>query len=88
MEQKSALSKIRLSLTRALEKYIGGHHSAYHSFWSPALSSIREVREYGDLPQTCREAIEFFERETGAHAVMLSVGQERDETIVVKAPIL
>jgi adenylosuccinate synthase len=53
--------------------------------WS---SSIRDVRSYEDLPEECRFAIEFVEKEAGVNVVLASVGPNRDETIVVHPPKL
>jgi adenylosuccinate synthase len=41
------------------------------------------IREYDDLPENLRTAIADFEAFTGSSAVMISVGPEAEETIVI-----
>jgi adenylosuccinate synthase len=44
---------------------------------------IRSIRAWSDLPKACRNAIEFVRQETEANVTLLSVGPNRDETIVM-----
>ena len=43
---------------------------------------ICNIRKYEDFPQAFREYVEFIERETGVPVKIISVGPDRDETIV------
>lgn len=47
---------------------------------------IREIREFDKLPPELRQAVRFVERETGVNVTLLSVGSDREETIVVSPP--
>ena len=47
---------------------------------------IRAVREYQELDPALRQAIEFLEESTDINVMMLSVGPDREDTIVVKGP--
>ena len=50
------------------------HYSGY--------GDISRIREYDDLPESLREAISDFEEFTGSRVVCVSVGAERDATIL------
>ena len=43
---------------------------------------ISDVREYGDLPKSAREYVEFIESETGVGVGMIGVGPERSECVL------
>lgn len=45
-------------------------------------SDIRDVRRYEDFPAELRRYVEFIEEETGVPVKIISVGPDRDETIV------
>ena len=45
-------------------------------------SDLRKVRRYEDFPQEFKEYVEFIEAETGVPVKIISVGPDRDETIV------
>ena len=53
--------------------------------WS---EDIRNVRSYDDLPENARRYVERLEKLVGVEIVMISVGQKRDENIVIKNPFL
>lgn len=43
---------------------------------------INGVRRYGDFPQAFRRYVEFIERETGVPISIISVGPDREETVI------
>ena len=43
---------------------------------------INKLRNYEDFPAELKEYIEFIEKETGVPVKIISVGPDRDETIV------
>jgi adenylosuccinate synthase len=45
-------------------------------------ADISKVREYGDFPREFKEYVEFIERETGVPVSIISVGPDREETVV------
>jgi adenylosuccinate synthase len=45
-------------------------------------SDISEIREYSKLPPALKAFIEFIENQTGVPLTMVSVGPDREETIV------
>jgi len=47
--------------------------------WS---TDITKIKSYNDLPQELKQYIEFIEKETGVRITIVSVGPDRDETIV------
>ena len=52
-----------------------------HDGW---LSEISKLEEYYQLPENLKKIIDYVEKETGANVRIVSVGAERDETIIVK----
>ena len=44
--------------------------------------ALRACRRYEDFPEAFRRYVEFIERETGVPVAIISVGPDRDETIV------
>ena len=48
--------------------------------------SLKEVREYGELPREARDYISFIEEFTETPVDVVSVGYDRKETIVRKSP--
>ena len=53
--------------------------------WDEPLTG---TKRYADLPQTCRNYLEFIEAYTGVPVAILSIGPERDETIVVRPELI
>jgi adenylosuccinate synthase len=51
-------------------------------------TEIKEVREFSDLPQNAQRYIQRIEELIGTKITMISVGSERNETIVVRNPFL
>ena len=47
------------------------------------LRSIRNLRSFGELPQKLKNIISFIEKEAGVKTRIISVGPDRDETIMV-----
>ncbi len=47
------------------------------------LTSIRDIRRIEDLPQKLKNIISFIEKEAGVKTRIISVGPDRDETIIV-----
>jgi adenylosuccinate synthase len=45
-------------------------------------SDICKVRRYEDFPEEFKQYVEFIERETGVPVKIISVGPDREETIV------
>ena len=45
-------------------------------------SDLRKIRRYEDFPQEFKDYVEFIEAETGVPVKIISVGPDRDETIV------
>lgn len=43
---------------------------------------INQIRNYGDFPAELKEYVEFIERETGVPVKIVSVGPDREETII------
>ncbi|MDE5636764.1 MAG: adenylosuccinate synthetase, partial [Alistipes sp.] len=43
---------------------------------------LRKIRRYEDFPQEFKEYVEFIESETGVPVKIISVGPDRDETIM------
>lgn len=43
---------------------------------------INKIRRYEDFPRQFKEYVEFIERETGVPVKIISVGPDREETIV------
>ena len=48
----------------------------------PGYGDISDITNYDNLPRTLRHAIGDFERYTGGDVVAVSVGAERDQTII------
>lgn len=53
--------------------------------WKEPLTG---TRRYSDLPENCREYLRFIEEFTGVPVAIISIGPERDETIVVKPELI
>jgi adenylosuccinate synthase len=53
--------------------------------WSEPL---RGTRSFDDLPETCKNYLKFIEEFTGVPIAILSIGPERDETIVVRPELI
>lgn len=53
--------------------------------WS---GDLRPVRKFGDLPQSCRDYLARMEAFTGVPVAIVSVGPDRDETIVVRPDLI
>lgn len=53
--------------------------------WSEDLQAIRRVE---DLPKTAREYMEFIETETKTPIAILSIGPDRDATIVIRPDLI
>jgi adenylosuccinate synthase len=53
--------------------------------WDETLTGLRR---YEDLPQTCRDYLGFVEEYTGVPVAILSIGPERDETILVRPDLI
>jgi adenylosuccinate synthase len=49
---------------------------------------LRGTRKYEDLPKNCKDYLEFIEEFTGVPVAILSIGPERDETIVVRPELI
>ena len=49
-------------------------------------SEINEITAYEDLPVEARDYIKRIEDFTGVEAVIVSVGPDRDETLLLKNP--
>ncbi len=49
---------------------------------------LKGVRRYEDLPKTCREYLEFIEEFVGVPVAILSIGPDREETIVVRPELI
>jgi len=49
---------------------------------------IRGVRRYEDLPETCRNYLKRLEELAGVPIQLVSVGPDREETIVVQNPFI
>ncbi len=49
----------------------------------PGYSNIRDLRNYNDLPSSLKESKNDFEAFTGGRIVAISVGSERDKTIII-----
>ena len=45
---------------------------------------IRGIKNYGDLPENCRDYIEFVEKEIGVPITMVSNGPGREDIILRK----
>ena len=45
-------------------------------------SDLRKIRRYDDFPKEFKDYVEFIEAETGVPVKIISVGPDRDETIV------
>ena len=43
---------------------------------------MKQVRRYEDFPAEFKTYVEYIERETGVPVAIISVGPDRDETIV------
>ena len=56
-----------------------GIETVAHPSWK---CDISDVRRFEDLPQEAKNYIGFIEHETGVPVVMISVGPEREQTIV------
>lgn len=52
----------------------------YHRY--SGYSTIRDKKDYNNLPQTLKKAIEDFEKFTGGNVAIVSVGPEAEQTIV------
>ena len=51
-------------------------------FFPGWYEEISEVKKYKKLPKELKVILEFIKRETGAKIIMISVGPDRDQTIV------
>lgn len=49
---------------------------------------LRGTRKYEDLPKNCKDYLAFIEEYTGVPAAILSIGPERDETIIVRPELV
>ncbi len=49
---------------------------------------LRGTRNYEDLPATCRRYLDFIADRTGVPVAVVSIGPERDETIVVRPELI
>ena len=49
-------------------------------------SEINEITSYEDLPAEARDYVKRIEDFTGVEAVIVSVGPDRDETLLLKDP--
>ena len=50
-------------------------------------TDIRGIKNYEDLPQECRDYVEFIEKEIGYPITMISNGPSRDDIIYRKSPL-
>ena len=50
-------------------------------------TDIRGIKNYEDLPQECRDYVEFIEQEIGYPITMISNGPSRDDIIYRKSPL-
>jgi len=60
-------------------------HFAELPGWDEPLSGLRH---YKDLPQSCRHYLNFIEEFVGVPIAILSIGPERDETIMVRPELI
>ncbi len=49
--------------------------------------TIRTIRRYAELPEELRNAVRFVEKEAGVNVAIISVGPDREETIVANQPV-
>ena len=53
---------------------------------APWKQSLKDVREYGELPREARDYVSFIEEYTETAVDIVSVGYDRHDTIVRKSP--
>jgi adenylosuccinate synthase len=49
---------------------------------------LRGTRKFEDLPETCKSYLRFIEEYTGVPVAIISIGPERDETVVVRPELI
>ncbi|MBI2044259.1 adenylosuccinate synthetase [Candidatus Pacearchaeota archaeon] len=72
-------SRVHQNFSRG-ERFLRGVKPVYKSYGG--YSKISSIRNYDDLPGSLQEAIKDFEEFTGGKVAIVSVGAEREETIV------
>lgn len=55
---------------------------AVHKQFSGFMEDLSQIRKYVDVPQGLKEAIQYTEKETGGKVRVVSVGPDRDQTII------
>jgi len=71
--------KIKIAIVDSL--ILGRCKPIYKEFpgW---LSEIKNIKEYKDLPQNLKNIVEYIEKDCNVNVRIISVGAERDETII------